>query len=37
VQAVVAEVLNAAPVADIAVEDPPLEEVIARIYRGKPE
>jgi len=29
---VMAMVLKAAPVADLAVEDPPLEEVIARIY-----
>jgi ABC-2 type transport system ATP-binding protein len=29
---VVSEVLRAAPVADIAIEDPPLEEVIAHIY-----
>jgi hypothetical protein len=27
-----AEVLRAGPVADIAIEDPPLEEVIAHIY-----
>jgi ABC-2 type transport system ATP-binding protein len=26
------EVLRAGPVADIAIEDPPLEEVIAHIY-----
>jgi ABC-2 type transport system ATP-binding protein len=32
VQNAIARVLEAAPVADIAVEDPPLEEVIARIY-----
>jgi ABC-2 type transport system ATP-binding protein len=32
VQQAIARVLEAAPVADIAVEDPPLEEVIARIY-----
>ena len=32
VQQAIARVLDAAPVADIAVEDPPLEEVIARIY-----
>jgi ABC-2 type transport system ATP-binding protein len=29
---VIAEVLRAAPVADIAIEDPPLEHVIAKIY-----
>ena len=33
-----AAVLDAGPVADIAIEDPPLEEVIARIYgRGRKE
>jgi ABC-2 type transport system ATP-binding protein len=32
VQQAIAGVLEAAPVADIAIEDPPLEEVIARIY-----
>jgi ABC-2 type transport system ATP-binding protein len=32
IQTVIAKVLGSAPVADIAVEDPPLEEVIARIY-----
>ena len=26
------EVLKAGPVADIAIEDPPLEEIIAHIY-----
>ena len=32
IEAVMAEVLRAGPVADIAIEDPPLEEVIAHIY-----
>jgi ABC-2 type transport system ATP-binding protein len=32
VAAVIEAILRAAPIADIAVEDPPLEEVIARIY-----
>jgi ABC-2 type transport system ATP-binding protein len=32
IEGVVAEVLRAGPVADIAIEDPPLEEVIAHIY-----
>jgi ABC-2 type transport system ATP-binding protein len=32
VRVVTAAVLDAGSVADIAVEDPPLEEVIARIY-----
>lgn len=32
VSAVIGAILRAAPIADIAVEDPPLEEVIARIY-----
>jgi ABC-2 type transport system ATP-binding protein len=32
IQSVMAAVLGAAAVADIAIEDPPLEEVIARIY-----
>ena len=30
-------IFKAAPVADISVEDPPLEEVIARIYMGHRE
>ena len=35
---VTAAVLDAGAVADIAIEDPPLEEVIARIYgRGRKE
>ena len=33
VQRAITRVLEAAPIADIAVEDPPLEHVIARIYR----
>jgi ABC-2 type transport system ATP-binding protein len=33
VQDAIAQLLQAAPVADIAVEDPPLERVITRIYR----
>ena len=33
VQRAITHVLEAAPIADIAVEDPPLEHVIARIYR----
>jgi ABC-2 type transport system ATP-binding protein len=32
IEAVMTEVLRAGPVADIAIEDPPLEEVIAHIY-----
>src|SRR6266498_2753069 len=32
IEAVMTEVLKAGPVADIAIEDPPLEEVIAHIY-----
>src|SRR5262249_19510188 len=32
IERVVAAVLEAGPVADIAIEDPPLEEVIAHIY-----
>jgi ABC-2 type transport system ATP-binding protein len=32
IEQVMSEVLRAAPVADIAIEDPPLEEVIAHIY-----
>jgi len=32
IEQVMAEVLRAGPVADIAIEDPPLEEVIAHIY-----
>ncbi|MBK9711804.1 MAG: ATP-binding cassette domain-containing protein [Kouleothrix sp.] len=32
IERVMVEVLRAAPVADIAIEDPPLEEVIAHIY-----
>ena len=32
IQQVIANVLGSAPVADIAVEDPPLEEVISCIY-----
>jgi ABC-2 type transport system ATP-binding protein len=32
IEAVMAGVLRAGPVADIAIEDPPLEEVIAHIY-----
>jgi ABC-2 type transport system ATP-binding protein len=35
IEAVITEVLKAGPVADIAIEDPPLEEVIAHIY-GQP-
>jgi ABC-2 type transport system ATP-binding protein len=34
---VIEMVLNAAPVADISVEDPPLEGVIARIYKSTPD
>src|SRR5262245_6945574 len=34
VQHAIAKVLEVAPVADIAVEDPPLEQVIARIYNS---
>jgi len=33
VQHAITQVLEAAPIADIAVEDPPLEHVIARIYK----
>jgi ABC-2 type transport system ATP-binding protein len=33
---VMTEVLKAGPVADIAIEDPPLEEVIAHIYTAQP-
>jgi ABC-2 type transport system ATP-binding protein len=33
IEQVMSEVLRAAPVADIAIEDPPLEEVIAHIYQ----
>src|SRR5262245_27559275 len=33
VQRAITHVLEAAPIADIAVEDPPLEHVIARIYK----
>ena len=33
VQDAIARLLQAAPIADIAVEDPPLERVIARIYK----
>lgn len=36
VPAVIAEVLNFAPVADVSVEDPPLEDVIAHIYAAAP-
>jgi ABC-2 type transport system ATP-binding protein len=32
IEQVMGEVLRAGPVADIAIEDPPLEEVIAHIY-----
>ena len=32
ISTVIEAVLKAAPVADISLEDPPLEEVIARIY-----
>jgi ABC-2 type transport system ATP-binding protein len=32
IERVITEVLKAAPVADIAIEDPPLDEVIAHIY-----
>lgn len=32
IELVMTEVMRAAPVADIAIEDPPLEEVIAHIY-----
>ncbi|HYR90099.1 MAG TPA: ATP-binding cassette domain-containing protein [Terriglobia bacterium] len=32
IPSVISEVLRAAPVADIAIEDPPLEHVIAKIY-----
>nr|PZN33014.1 MAG: ABC transporter [Chloroflexota bacterium] len=38
IERVVSAVLRAGPVADIAIEDPPLEEVIAHIYsRGAPQ
>ena len=37
IQHAIARVLDAAPVADIAVEDPPLEAVIARIYNETSE
>jgi ABC-2 type transport system ATP-binding protein len=38
IERVMTEVLQAGPVADIAIEDPPLEEVIAHIYTsGSPE
>ncbi|MFL5802115.1 MAG: ATP-binding cassette domain-containing protein [Roseiflexaceae bacterium] len=38
IEAVITEVLRAGPVADIAIEDPPLEQVIAHIYTAeKPE
>jgi viologen exporter family transport system ATP-binding protein len=38
IEAVITEVLRAGPVADIAIEDPPLEQVIAHIYTaGEPE
>jgi ABC-type uncharacterized transport system ATPase subunit len=33
VQEAIALLLRAAPIADIAVEDPPLERVITRIYK----
>lgn len=33
---VIAEVLNFAPVADVSIEDPPLEDVIAHIYAAAP-
>jgi ABC-2 type transport system ATP-binding protein len=33
VQRAITHVLEAAPIADITVEDPPLEHVIARIYK----
>jgi ABC-2 type transport system ATP-binding protein len=33
VQDAIARLLEAAPIADIAVEDPPLERVITRIYK----
>jgi ABC-2 type transport system ATP-binding protein len=32
IERVMTEVLHAGPVADIAIEDPPLDEVIAHIY-----
>jgi ABC-2 type transport system ATP-binding protein len=35
IEVVMNEVLKAAPVADIAIEDPPLEEVIAHIYTSE--
>ncbi len=35
IEAVMTEVLKAGPVADIAIEDPPLEEVIAHIYTAE--
>ena len=35
IERVMTELLRAAPVADIAIEDPPLEEVIAHIYTAK--
>jgi ABC-2 type transport system ATP-binding protein len=34
---VIGRILEAAPVADISVQDPPLEEVIARIYQAGKE
>jgi ABC-2 type transport system ATP-binding protein len=34
IERVMTEVLKAGPVADIAIEDPPLDEVIAHIYGG---
>jgi ABC-2 type transport system ATP-binding protein len=37
IERVMTEVLRAGPVADIAIEDPPLEEVIAHIYSRRPE
>jgi len=36
IPAAMESILKAAPVADISLEDPPLEEVIARIYKGGP-
>jgi ABC-2 type transport system ATP-binding protein len=36
IEVVMTEVLKAGPVADIAIEDPPLEEVIAHIYTAQP-
>jgi ABC-2 type transport system ATP-binding protein len=33
VQAAIARLAEAGPIADIAVEDPPLERVISRIYK----